>query len=79
MTDATLAVPIDLAEAIERHEGAREAWPRLDEMRKREWIEAIEGAADGETRRHRIDNLVAALAVHEHRPMEDPRRHHQKD
>ena len=58
----TDAVPPDLAKALKRGSAAA-AWERLRPSLKREHVKSLLDAKKPETRRNRLDKIVAALAA----------------
>lgn len=57
----TIAVPDDLAAALDAEPAARRTFDGLSYSLKRFWVEPIEGAKSPETRQRRIDKAVATL------------------
>jgi uncharacterized protein YdeI (YjbR/CyaY-like superfamily) len=56
-----LAVPADLAAALNRDPGARKSFDALTYSSKKRHVLSIEGAKSSETRRRRIDRSVTRL------------------
>lgn len=56
-----VSVPVDFAEALDRHSEAREFFDRLSYSNKRRFVLNIEGAKSAETRQRRIDKSVELL------------------
>ena len=56
-----LAVPVDLAEALNRDPGARKFFDALTYTSKKRHVLSIEGAKSSEARRRRIDRSVTRL------------------
>lgn len=54
-------VPADLNEALDAQVGARPAWEALSYSNKLRHVLSVEGAKAPETRRRRIDKVVASL------------------
>ena len=59
----TDAVPPDLAKALKRGSAAAAAWERLRPSMKREHVRSLLDAKKSETRRNRLDKIVATLAA----------------
>jgi len=57
----TVSVPPDFARALDADPAARAAYQRLPHSRKREHVQAIEGAKKPETRKRRIERALATL------------------
>jgi hypothetical protein len=55
--------PEDLGRALAAAPGARAAYDRLTHSRKREHVRAVETARKPETRRRRIDEIIATLSA----------------
>ena len=58
-----VAVPDDLAAALDGAPAARAAFDALSYSRRRWFVEDVERAKQPETRRRRVDKAIAALAV----------------
>jgi|SRR5215472_12236479 len=56
-----VTVPADLEAALRADGAAAEAFAALSFTRRREHVEAVEGARTGETRRRRIERIVTSL------------------
>jgi hypothetical protein len=56
----TVALPDDLAAALDADPPVRAAFDAMSYTHRREWAEAVEGARRPETRARRIDQAVAA-------------------
>ena len=56
-----VSVPADLAAALDREPGAREAFARLPYSHQLRYVTVIEDAKTPETRQRRIDNTISAL------------------
>lgn len=56
-----VAVPPDLAEALERDPDAKRAFDGLSRSKKRRLVDPIEQARTAETRQRRVDKAVSAL------------------
>jgi hypothetical protein len=59
----TDAVPPDLAKALKRGSAAAAAWERLRPSLKREHVKSLLDAKKTETRRNRLDKIIATLAA----------------
>jgi hypothetical protein len=59
----TDAVPPDLAKALKRGSTAAAAWERLRPSLKREHVKSLLDAKKPETRRNRLDKIIAALGA----------------
>ena len=59
----TDAVPPDLAKALKRNASAAAAWQQLRPSLKREHVKSLLEAKKSETRRSRLDKIVATLAA----------------
>ena len=59
----TDVVPPDLAKALKRGSAAAAAWERLRPSLKREHVKSLLGAKKPETRRNRLDKILAALVA----------------
>jgi Bacteriocin-protection, YdeI or OmpD-Associated/Domain of unknown function (DUF1905) len=57
----TVAVPDDLAAALDAEPAARATYDKLSYSLQRFWVEPIEGAKSPETRQRRIDKAIATL------------------
>jgi uncharacterized protein YdeI (YjbR/CyaY-like superfamily) len=57
----TVALPEDLAQALDAAPAARVTFDRLSYSNQRFWVEPIEGAKSEETRQRRIEKAVATL------------------
>jgi uncharacterized protein YdeI (YjbR/CyaY-like superfamily) len=57
----TIAVPDDLAAALDADPAARATYDRLSYSLQRFWVEPIEAAKSPETRQRRIEKAVATL------------------
>jgi antitoxin component of MazEF toxin-antitoxin module len=59
----TVAVPADLAEALDRDAAVRRRFDALAFTHQREWVRSVEEAKRPETRRRRIDKAVESLST----------------
>jgi hypothetical protein len=59
----TDAVPPDLAKALKRGSAAAAAWERLRPSLKREHVKSLLDAKKPETRRNRLDKIIATLGA----------------
>jgi antitoxin component of MazEF toxin-antitoxin module len=59
----TVAVPADLAEALDRDPAVRRRFDALAFTHQREWVRSVEEAKRPETRRRRIDKAVESLST----------------
>jgi hypothetical protein len=59
----TDAVPPDLAKALKRRSAAAGAWERLRPSLKREHVKSLLDAKKPETRRNRLDKIIATLGA----------------
>jgi hypothetical protein len=59
----TDVVPPDLAQALKRGSGAAAAWERLRPSLKREHVKSLLDAKKSETRRNRLDKIIATLGA----------------
>jgi hypothetical protein len=57
----TVAVPGDLAQALDAEPAARATFDKLSYSNQRFWVEPIEAAKSDETRQRRIEKAVATL------------------
>ncbi len=57
-----LAVPAELAEALERHPDAKQAFERLSYSGRKRHVLAVEGAKAAETRQRRIARIIDELS-----------------
>ncbi len=53
--------PVDLARALDADPGARAAYDRLPQGRRREYVRTIESAKRTDTRQRRVDKVLEAL------------------
>jgi hypothetical protein len=60
--ERTVDIPADLADALQTSPGAREAFDALSYSKRRERVEAVEGAKREETRRRRIAAIATELS-----------------
>jgi uncharacterized protein YdeI (YjbR/CyaY-like superfamily) len=60
---STDVVPPDLAKALKRRASAAAAWARLRPSLKREHVKSLLEAKKPETRRNRLDKIVATLGT----------------
>jgi hypothetical protein len=58
-----VAVPADLAEALDRDPAVRRRFDALAFTHQREWVRSVEDAKKPETRRRRIDKAVESLST----------------
>jgi hypothetical protein len=56
-----VTVPGDLAEALQRQPGVREAFDRLSYSRQSQYVTSIESAKTADTRQRRIDKALTEL------------------
>jgi uncharacterized protein YdeI (YjbR/CyaY-like superfamily) len=57
----TVAVPDDLAAALDAEPAARATFDKLSYSNQRFWVEPIDGAKSPDTRQRRIEKAVATL------------------
>jgi Bacteriocin-protection, YdeI or OmpD-Associated/Domain of unknown function (DUF1905) len=57
-----VAVPADLAEALNRHPAVRQRFDALAFTHQREWVRSVEDAKKPETRQRRIDKTIESLS-----------------
>lgn len=57
----SITLPTLLAQALAAHPLAADAWERMSLSRRREFVQAIEGAKKPDTRARRIEKIIASL------------------
>ena len=55
-------VPVELAEALDAHADLREVWDGWTAGKRRGWAHRVASAKAAETRRRRVEEVLAALA-----------------